>query len=139
MMGPPFIAMVLFDELALDTSAWPVQVTLAGVAILGGLAGALLQAQALREHVARPLLWIGATALYWGLALAASPLLGLIGTAVIVALVSGLLFVWLLRGWGLPRDPGGDQPPLPREPSPTEAVADKGAAVSERMCSIGAR
>jgi hypothetical protein len=98
MMGPPFIASVIFAELALDGSAPGVRAALWAATGIGGLAGGMLQVEALRRHTERAFWWLGGLAVAWGLTIALSGVLDFVVGGVVLGMVSGGLLVLLLRG-----------------------------------------
>ena len=95
-MGPPFIALVVLRELGWELDTAPAQASLTTVALAGGLAGSWIQARALRGYSSQPLWWVAASLLSWSSAYALSVPAGTVGSALVLGLVSGGLFLWVL-------------------------------------------
>jgi len=126
-MAPPFIAAAVFEGLSLDLSTLPVKSVLGLITVVGGLIGAGLQARALRPHTRRSAWWVGAIAVSWGLAVAASGVIGFMGGGIVLGAASGGLLVWILRGPGSRDAAGaGRQRGLMAEGRPAQAEGGAG-------------
>lgn len=96
-MGPPFVAHVVFGELGWSPDTPATRVSMAAVAVAGALAGSWIQALALRQHSAHPWWWIAASPLAWGGAYALSDVAGTVGSVLLLGLASGALVSWIVR------------------------------------------
>ena len=96
-MGPPFVAHVVFAELGWSPEASATRISMAAIAVAGAVAGSWIQALALREHSAHPRWWIAASPLAWGVAYALSDVAGTVGSALLLGLASGTLVLWIVR------------------------------------------
>ena len=92
-MGIPFVAVVLVDEFGLGVSALPLGWLFGLTAITGAVIGGLLQARVLRPYTSRASWWVAATIVSW----APVWLLGVLPGGIVMGVVGGGLFIWLLR------------------------------------------
>ena len=98
MLGPPFVLIFLFEELAMDFRIGLPALVFWSVVVSCGLAGAAVQAFAMRPQVLRWRWWVAGAAVSWGPAVALSGVVDFLGAGLVLGVSGGALMVWFAAG-----------------------------------------